>query len=551
MKVRKYNSSAKDKLQRSSRSLLVSCICLIALLNSSSTSFAQTASDGSFGIDGEKVVVFGEDKVSIWGNFRNADTTSIEAQGKIIFYGNTWTNFTSGTMELSGALCMKNPRPAPYAATFAQELNNNGTDNEYSTLEIDNPLNVTLNDPTIITDTLRFISGKIILDNNNLTVKNTATDAIQGYTEDKYIVTGTGATGGFLTREGVATATIDFPIGTSTTSYTPAALANTGTADNFSVRVFNGVYEDGTSGISQVDNSVGRTWDIQEETAGGSDVTLSLQHNGADEGANFSRAKCFVTHYIGVAPNTAGDTSSLTKWDLIFDANMGVASATGTITSGSAIAGAHVTSRSGFTSFSPFSVAGAGNAPLPVDLITFDVDKVKDQAHIFWQTATEVNNDYFQVFRRLEGEEEFSLIHQEVGAGNSNQILNYEHFDDISKIASGKVFYRLKQVDFDGTSEWSDLRYIFVDPSDNNADIAAYPNPASNSLNIFIKGYDGEFEYNFVNALGQQILDGTASKREVLDVSTLQNGVYYLHAKFEDSEKHISVTKDIRILISN
>ena len=495
------------------------------------TAFSQTPSNVNFGARGDKVIIHSEDTVSIWGNLVNEDSAGIEPNGSIVFYGQTWTNEPNSNLDVRGSLQMINPRPAPYSAVFEQEINNSGATSSYPFLIIDNPNNVKLSDNTVVREALIFKNGKLILDGNNLTIENTATNGIQGYDEDHYVVTGSGTTGGYLIREGVTSTTLDFPIGTSVSSYTPASISNSGTTDNFSVRVFDGVFRDGVSGINESAQSVDKTWDIQEETIGGSIATISLQHNNSDEGINFDNTKSFVTHYIGTAPNTAGDTNSLTKWDLVFSSNLVAGSSTGTITTGSAIAGASVTTRSGFTSFSPFTKSGYNNsAPLPVDLVEFDVVKIENRAQVSWQTATEVNNDYFELYRMLEGETEFTKIHEQAGAGNSNQLIEYYYNDDIENINARKIFYRLKQVDFDGQYSWSDVRHIETTTNDDQITISAFPNPADSEVNIKIKGYDGEFQYNLRDLVGNVVLSGTGYNLQKVDVSTISRGVYFLEA---------------------
>ena len=119
-----------------------------------------------------------------------------------------------------------------------------------------------------------FTSGKLSIGNNNLVLASSG--SVSGYNQNNYIVAeGTG----FFTRQVANTSTL-FPIGTNA-SYVPATIKNAGTADNFNIHVFSDVTDDGTSTgttIGNIANAVNMTWIINEETAGGSDVSLS--YNG-------------------------------------------------------------------------------------------------------------------------------------------------------------------------------------------------------------------------------------------------------------------------------
>jgi len=89
-----------------------------------------------------------------------------------------------------------------------------------------------------------------------------------------------------------------FPLGTAS-SYIPATLANTGTTDNFGINVFNDVLDGGTTGstIPEIDNCVNNSWNITEETAGGSDLSITTQWNVSDEGSLFDRTQSGIGHF--------------------------------------------------------------------------------------------------------------------------------------------------------------------------------------------------------------------------------------------------------------
>ena len=107
-----------------------------------------------------------------------------------------------------------------------------------------------------------------------------------------------------------------------------------------------------------------------------------------------------------------------------------------------------------------------------------------------WQTATESNNDYFEIERSLDGMtfEKLSQIDSKSLDGNSLQALNYE-IEDLNP-KNGVSYYRLKQVDFSTQSSYS--RIIAVD-FNKVADFSfsVFPNPNDgHSFDIFLEGIE-------------------------------------------------------------
>jgi hypothetical protein len=84
---------------------------------------------------------------------------------------------------------------------------------------------------------------------------------------------------------------------------------------------------------------------------------------------------------------------------------------------------------------------------LPVDLLNFLAVQEEEKIKIFWSTASEINNDYFIVYKSYDAFN-FELFEIIDGNGNSNSLINY-HIYDYDKY-NGVIYYKLKQVDYDG-----------------------------------------------------------------------------------------------------
>lgn len=171
--------------------------------------------------------------------------------------------------------------------------------------------------------------------------------------------------------------------------------------------------------------------------------------------------------------------------------------------------------------------------PLPVELLSFDAKRgVKNRTvDVEWTTASELNNDYFIIEKRTENEDWSAIAHVD-GAGTSTTILNYLLVDEHPVL--GNNYYRLKQVDFDGSTFSSEIRVV------NFEDIDAtliYPNPATNSLFIAKNNID-RAQIHIVNELGQVVnveTISTGSNIIELDVSSISRGVYFVWITGMDS----------------
>jgi hypothetical protein len=117
---------------------------------------------------------------------------------------------------------------------------------------------------------------------------------------------------------------------------------------------------------------------------------------------------------------------------------------------------------------------------LPVELIFFEANVVGRDVRLDWATATEKNNDYFAIERSSDGRN-FREIGRVEGNGNNSDRLNYSFTENNP---SGTLFYRLKQVDFDGSFEYSEVRRVQVSLP-KVVDATIFPNPmVGGALNI-------------------------------------------------------------------
>jgi hypothetical protein len=187
---------------------------------------------------------------------------------------------------------------------------------------------------------------------------------------------------------------------------------------------------------------------------------------------------------------------------------------------------------------------GAGGSPLPVELIHFDAQAAANHtADLHWATASELNNNYFDV------ERSYDAIHWEwvgnvTGNGTTNQLTDYSFTDKSIATSQNMAYYRLKQVDFDGAFEYSDIRVVRFDGRAEMLEIAAYPNPFNQEVTIHANSNEPySIEVTDINGLLLLATDNTKSKTHRLDLTKWTSGVYIVNVTSSQSTKHLKVIK--------
>ncbi|MEQ9441603.1 MAG: T9SS type A sorting domain-containing protein [Cyclobacteriaceae bacterium] len=129
------------------------------------------------------------------------------------------------------------------------------------------------------------------------------------------------------------------------------------------------------------------------------------------------------------------------------------------------------------------------NNPLPVELVAFNVQAEANQVLLTWETASEINNDFFEI-QRSQNAKDWEAIGTVAGAGNSTRSLEYQYKDKYPII--GESYYRLRQVDYDGKFDYSKIRSITVEAftqlNTTVLEIRIYPNPSDGPTKLRIEG---------------------------------------------------------------
>lgn len=400
--------------------------------------------------------------------------------------------------------------------------------NTYARVYIGNPFGVQLAGNITVTDTLNFNSGPLLLGNNNLTMSGSNSVFFRDSATRHIVTNGTGTVNIANIGASGRTSAVRFPVGINATSFTPITITNAGTQDQFSVRVINGVNSNGLTGTAVTSNAVNRTWAVNELVNGGSNATVTVQWNAADELSGFARANSYVAFYNG------------TTW-------------MSTVASAATGSNPYTQTRSGITSFSAFGVGSGGT--LPVELISFNGKRISEKVQLNWATASEINNDYF-VIERSAHNKMFEAIGDRVkGAGNSNVVNQYQIFDNealgfATQNDVKTIYYRLRQVDFDGTINYSKVISVSMNQETTAFDASVYPNPFNGTINVTVSTNNtANTHIEVVDINGKTVYSetlGTLSGNSIYTITNLDKipaGMYFIKVVQETDSKVVKVYK--------
>ena len=167
------------------------------------------------------------------------------------------------------------------------------------------------------------------------------------------------------------------------------------------------------------------------------------------------------------------------------------------------------------------------NAILPVTLTHFTARAANQQSQLHWQTATELNNRGFEVqWATAEAPNDWQTLDFVAGAGTTDAPQDYRFTHQ--RPATGLNYYRLRQVDFDGNFEYSDIQTVAF----TNAEIPVliYPNPVQAGYLMVNSGTtDSEMTVRVFDATGRLHAQRTDRSSELrLNTSELASGIYFV-----------------------
>jgi N-acetylneuraminic acid mutarotase len=181
----------------------------------------------------------------------------------------------------------------------------------------------------------------------------------------------------------------------------------------------------------------------------------------------------------------------------------------------------------------PLDIVYEGDPELiiPVELVSFTATSNGKEVILNWSTATELNNQLFEVQRSFEGSD-FATIGFVYGKGTTTERQDYNHSDKI--LADGKYSYRLKQIDYLGSYEYSDIIEIELRVFNSYLIEQNYPNPfnPTTTIGYGIKEKDN-IKITVLNSIGEEVAILVNEEKESgfhtvdFNAAKLPSGVYF------------------------
>ena len=173
------------------------------------------------------------------------------------------------------------------------------------------------------------------------------------------------------------------------------------------------------------------------------------------------------------------------------------------------------------------------NAILPIELVAFDAKVIKESVLLNWQTASENNSDFIEVQRSTDGRT-FSSIGQVSAAGFSNVLQAYK-LEDRTPV-KGDNYYRLRQVDFDGTAYFSQIRQVTFASDYKKESLRIYPTIVKNgdALNVDLTTLKAENLQLLVFDMSGQLVHQSqtyGAEEFTLFTNELAEGMYLIKAQ--------------------
>lgn len=382
----------------------------------------------------------------------------------------------------------------------------------YRILEISNPSGTTLTSNLTVNEQLN-LSGIITTNANIIHITSNASNAISGYGTTSYI-------NGNLRRNVTPGNVYAFPIGTNAQYELAVVGLNAATGLSNLTASFtpglpsimpdpNETFINGTAIYGMLNAGY---WTVEPDAYTTINYDITLYERGWNNFTGVPPQLGVIKREDAASPWLGTNTSGGPGGNQGYHSN-----ATQSINGETAIA-----TRTGLTSLSDFGI-GFGNTPLPVELSNFTAFIIDRSVQLNWQTESETNNEYFSIERssQQKGFHEIGLVE---GHGNATTSNSYRGIDTDPEI--GYNYYRLKQVDHDGSFSYSPIRVVEFEEGFQSV-YSVYPVPASDFINV-----NGLVEGDMVYILGP---DGSikhklsASKAsERIDVSSWTAGVYLL-----------------------
>ncbi len=357
-------------------------------------------------------------------------------------------------------------------------------------LTINSSNGVALSAPLTCNGVLALTNGILNSTSTNLLTLETS-GSVSGSSNSSFVL-------GPMAKITTSTTAFTFPIGKGSLLRTLSITPSNTNVTTFTAEYFNAAYSNITTFTSPITRVSSLDYFVLSRSTSGSpsDAIIALSW-GSNSGVNTANV-----NELSIARFDGG------TWVNV--------SATG---SGNSSAGV-ITANASISTFGTFVLANAStnNNPLPVSLIYFKASAINGGILLEWASASEVNCEGFEMQKSEHGSQfnSIAFVRSKAIGGSNNQILYYDYYDHmpLRRIS----YFRLKQVDFDGKFDYSNVQQV----------------ETSNIIEWRIIGnilyFDNKERANvikIIDILGQILIQKEIGEPNEIDISELTQGVHY------------------------
>ena len=486
---------------------------------------------------GSKVYILPSSQTCVTNGAINASASleDLTLQGGSFDLGSANTSITGDIINDGGTL-QGGSGTVTLNGSGAQSITGSGVNTNFNNLIINNSNNISSDIQIVVENELTMISGNINNSSPLILGSSSANSGILNHTTG--IITGE-----FRRYFPNATGSQMFPVGTSSVmrdvsvNFTSAPGTNqyltasyvTGAPTLFGGGDYEGlplVTEDGQL-IQNYDNEghwvINPTNDDYSSSINGKAYTISLHMNNISDATDYTKTRIIKS----AGSNTASQHHL--SWGAL--TGQSVSGYNGAAPSNSNFA---VTATS--TGFSVFGAGSDDGDPLPVELVSFTGNCADGVVDVTWTTASEYNSSHFELENSRDGIT-WDVVYTKDAAGQSTELIEYTYNDVHAN--GGDNYYRLTQVDIDGTSKTYDVINVSCSQTTSGY-FSIFPNPSSGSFQVILNNAEiiGDARMNVVDTKGNMVLSKSLDVKSGINMyvvnEVLAPGIYYVSVQNGD-----------------
>lgn len=175
---------------------------------------------------------------------------------------------------------------------------------------------------------------------------------------------------------------------------------------------------------------------------------------------------------------------------------------------------------------------------LPVGLSNFNAIQKSSKVSLTWETMFELNNDGFEIERRIGNGayQKVAFVDSKAPGGNGDAY-SYS-FEDATNLPKGVTYYRLRQVDLDGRATYSEIKAVRT--GNGTIVLSVYPNPSRGTVNVAIPSGVGTYDISVDDFTGKSVQRFSGLTTSNLQVNNLKPGMYMLRVTIRATNETIT-----------